>query len=206
MEELLLLHDPHLCIITETWLHVLIRDDEIVPPGYQLFRRDRGSRGGGVAVVVKHGIEITVTEQIGEHESLILRVSFRGITFFLCAVYRPPDTSDDFLNKLYDHLLKLSGRNLIVTGDFNLPSINWNSLQYGCSTSSDILVDIMYSLNLEQMVKNCTRGNAILDLLFVTEMFSSGSVLVEPGISDHKLISFNWTKQAVENKKTFLRL
>lgn len=44
-------HDPQICVITETWLHDAIGDDEVAPPGYRLYRHDRGSRGGGVAVI-----------------------------------------------------------------------------------------------------------------------------------------------------------
>lgn len=196
----MLIYDPHLAIITETWLNSLINDYEIVPPGYQLFRRDRGSRGGGVAIVVKNGIGVTAEDQIDSHESLILKVSFHGHTFFLCAVYRPPDADDSFLFKFHDRMMKLNGKNCIVTGDFNLPAIDWERKQYGLSSSCDSLLDIMFTLNLEQIVKDNTRGNSILDLSLVSEMFSGGVVQVYSGISDHKLISFSWRKSSLKPK------
>lgn len=48
LENLLMSHDPHICVVTETWLHDTIQDEEIVPMGYHLHRRDRGSRGGAL--------------------------------------------------------------------------------------------------------------------------------------------------------------
>lgn len=192
LESLLLLYDPHVCVVTETWLHDNIRDDEIAPPGYCLYRRDRGSRGGGVAVLAKHSVDIAVGDQIADHESLLLNVCFCGIQFYLCAVYRPPDSNDLYLSKLHEHLLSLRDRNVILTGDFNLPEINWDQLKYGCSTTIDVILDVMFCLNLEQMVRQCTRGKSILDLLFITEIFNGASTSVEPGISDHDLIYFCW--------------
>ena len=40
----------------EPWLHFFIRDSEILP-GYNIFRRDRSERGGGVLVAVKQDIQ-----------------------------------------------------------------------------------------------------------------------------------------------------
>lgn len=190
LEHMLLQYDPHICVLTETWLHDMIRDDEIIPPGYKMQRRDRASRGGGVAIILKNSIDVFEIDQLEDHESLCLKVSIWGNTFVLCAVYRAPDSDDLFLSRLYDYLLKFRGKNIIITGDFNLPSVNWNDLNYGLSSSNDFILDMMFSLNLEQIVNDCTRGSAILDLLFVSESFSNGTVHVERGISDHKLICF----------------
>lgn len=66
METLLLSYSPHLTILTESWLTDDIRDDEIVPPGYEIFRCDRASRGWGVAIIAKSGININVFSQTTE--------------------------------------------------------------------------------------------------------------------------------------------
>lgn len=58
-------------MISETWLHSGILDEEIVPPDYVIYRRDRGSRGGGVAVIAKRAVSVTLLEQIDQHESLL---------------------------------------------------------------------------------------------------------------------------------------
>lgn len=197
LELLLLSYDPHLVVLTETWLHEGIRDDEIIPPGYQLLRRDRGSRGGGVAVIAKSHINVTLLDQFDDHESLFLNISLWGFTVLLCAVYRPPNAADLFLDNLYDHLLAQHAQNVIVTGDFNLSAIDWNQLAYGMSNCSDRILDIMLALNLDQIVCEHTRENALLDLFFVSQMFLTGVLSVEPGISDHRLLSFCWTARHV---------
>lgn len=59
------------------------------------------------------------------------------------------------------------------------------------SLSSDLLIDIMLTFGLQHVASVCTRGgNTILDLLFLSKVFSEGTVEIEIGISDHKLISF----------------
>lgn len=206
LETLLISYDPHICVITETWLHDDINDDEIVPPGYHLYRRDRGARGGGVAVVTKEYVDVTVCEQIAAHESLLLKLCLFGVNFFLCAVYRAPDADDFFLDRLYDHLQGFGGRNVVITGDFNLPSIHWSSLNYGISRSADAVLDMMFYLNLEQRVREFTRGTAILDLLFTTEFFHSSEVSVEEGISDHKLVFLRWLSQNHTRQKKIQRV
>ena len=41
---------------TETWLSSFVCDNEIVPSGYTIFSKDRGTRGGGVLVAIKDSI------------------------------------------------------------------------------------------------------------------------------------------------------
>lgn len=45
LEYLLLTHDPHITVITETWLNDGIPDEVIVDDAHHIFRRDRISRG-----------------------------------------------------------------------------------------------------------------------------------------------------------------
>lgn len=42
--------------ITETWLHDLILDNEILPCGYVIYRNDRSTRGGGVMLAIKDDV------------------------------------------------------------------------------------------------------------------------------------------------------
>lgn len=192
LELLLLTYDPHVVVITETWLHDGVRDDEIIPPGYQMHRRDRGTRGGGVAVICKLGIDVCLINQIADHESLFLNVTVNGLTFMLCVVYKAPEVSDSFLEQLYDHLLLNRTRHIMITGDFNLPAIKWKNLAYGQYKSSDVVLDAMLALNLDQIVCEPTRNSAVLDLFFVSDIFLNGVITVEKGVSDHSLLFFSW--------------
>lgn len=59
----------------------------------------------------------------------------------------------------------------------------------------------MFALGLEQVVKEPTCENSILDLLFVSEKFNKGLVQTEYGISDHKLIYFTWNQNDSNDRR-----
>lgn len=157
-------------------------------------RRDRASRGGGVAVIVDRNLSVTLLEQIPNHESLCLRVYCHGCAFNLIAVYRPPSADPDFLTKLQDHTVRLSKNCIIIASDFNLPHIDWSKLS-SPSPSDEIIFDIMLASDLCQAVNVPTRvqgtSSTTLDLVFHSRSLSHVQVSVEEGISDHKLVYFS---------------
>lgn len=122
---MLLEHDPHITVITETWLNDNVCDSVLIPPNYSIFRCDRPSRGGGVAIVLRHPLTGVVINQIDGHESLFLRVNCWGHVFIVCAVYRPPSASPEYISKLCDHMAQFSNNRVILAGDFNIPCIDW---------------------------------------------------------------------------------
>lgn len=152
LESVLLSYDPHVTVLTETWLHDDIGNDEIVPPNYKLFRRDRSSRGGGVAVVTKSNVDVVVLDQIVDHESLFLKLTCWGNVLILVSAYRPPSADSDFLFKLYDHIEKYSNHKIILVGDFNLPDVDWDKLK-AFSRESEFLLELALRYDLSQTVK-----------------------------------------------------
>lgn len=58
LETLLLTHISDLITLTEAWLNSTVLDSEIIPPGYNVLGKDRGSKGEGVAVVYKKNITV----------------------------------------------------------------------------------------------------------------------------------------------------
>lgn len=68
LELVLLKYDPHIAVIPETWFNDAVPDDDIITSPHNIIRRDRVNRGGGVAIIVKKPIKITLLEQISEHE------------------------------------------------------------------------------------------------------------------------------------------
>lgn len=64
--------------------------------------------------------------------------------------------------------------------------INGNGLAASC----DIILDLLFSLNLKQTVHAYTRETSVLELFFVSQTFFDGVLSVEAGISDHRLLFF----------------
>ena len=56
--------------------------------------------------------------------------------------------------------------NIIFLGDFNLPEINWSSLNPNCPTAGSLL-NLTSRTFLNQQVSQPTRNCNILDLIFV---------------------------------------
>ncbi|KAL4705380.1 hypothetical protein ACJJTC_016573 [Scirpophaga incertulas] len=52
----LLLSNHDIILVTETWLNDGILDSELSDNRYEIFRRDRGSNGGGVMVMCSRGL------------------------------------------------------------------------------------------------------------------------------------------------------
>lgn len=100
LEALILGYNPHVVVLTETWLRPEICDEDVFPPSYGAYRRDRASRGGGVAILVRHDIKSFLLHQIQDHESVIIKISFWGRSFAVLAVYRAPDSPPDFFRSL----------------------------------------------------------------------------------------------------------
>ena len=60
--------DYDIFLITETWLHGSIYDKEISPNGYNIYRFDRSSRGGGVLIFVKSSLPSVLSQPMSNLE------------------------------------------------------------------------------------------------------------------------------------------
>ena len=115
----------------ETWLNPTVLDNKVLS-GYNIFRRDRDDRGGGVSIAVKsnihscrridlerEGTELVVVELTNGHDKPCLLYCF----------YHP----DDSLGPLFELNLSLCENNestcLVVKSDFNLPELDWSGDQ-----------------------------------------------------------------------------
>lgn len=213
LEHLLLSRSPPVVIVTETWINNDIPNDVVVPPGYRVFRWDRNSRGGGVAIVIKKCIS-AVPINCNLSESVWCKFTYANTNYLIGAVYRPPATSPEFLEDLQTFLNSNVNKTtkLVLAGDFNLPNIDWISLSAGNkdATSSEKLFEIMISHNLTQIVQQATRvtsgSQSLLDLVFLSGTMEDFSVTVEDGISDHKLISVEILCGTKPGKRPFVRV
>lgn len=196
IEATLLEYDPHITVITETWLRNEISDDLVFPPSYSVFRKDRtANKGGGVAILVKPSIQAIVLADVADLECLCIKITCWGQCFVLYACYRPPDAAPEYLLKLQEHMTQFQSKKIFVIGDFNLPNVDWELLRASrkSNKNANIVFDIMLTHDLVQVVRQPTReersSSAILDLAFLNRDFCEYTVLIESGLSDHHLVS-----------------
>lgn len=203
-------------MITETWLNNSVSDSVVINNShYSIFRTDRLSNtvdddniGGGVCIIFNTDtvklsrinlpqtyshIELSVADIVSNH-SKITR---------LFVAYRPPGANREPSAVSYttdlctciENLLPLQG-SIIIVGDFNFPSINWqndNCIKCNNFSCVGIFLTLHYKLGLQQFVQSPTRNNNILDLILSND--SNGILNVEIAepfsTSDHNSIIFD---------------
>lgn len=188
---------PHVLIITETWLHPDISDSEITPPGYKTFRKDRDSRGGGVAIMFRESLRVSRLPDISGVECVIVKLFLDDLNMVIGGFYRPPNCDSDFFNKINEFLCLHRNHpcSMLLAGDFNVPSIDWSGdFPIALSSSSEPLVDLVLLHDLSQLVKEPTRVQkdtaSILDLFLANNGILRRNPRIEviEGISDHKIV------------------
>ena len=176
---------------------------EIFPETYNSFRKDRIVGGGGVFICVKK--EINVVEELTlnvDGEIIWIKIMLTGqAPIYVCSYYRPPNAESHSISQLQASLTKLlsysnNPSHIILTEDFNLPSINWidGYGQLGTNTphlyGTSLFLDAINDVYLEQFATLPTRQNNILNLVFSTHHKISNLSTV-PGMSDHEALVFH---------------
>ena len=121
-------------MFTETWLNESIFDREILPVGYDIFRRDRVSgTGRSVLIAAKSRLGIQRVQELESDDLEIVAVSgatTNGKAILMAVCYRPPSSNsswiqsfENFVDKIYSNY---NFEAILITGDFNYPSIRWN--------------------------------------------------------------------------------
>ena len=186
--------------ITESWLSNSIFDNEILPSGYSIFCKNRGSRGGGILVAVADSIPTKLIPSPPNLQARTIMISYSNRQILLCCVYIPPNPDAHYFHSYVSYLSNLatSYESIIFLGDFNLPDIIWSSLS--CSSSnSNLLCDFIFQHNLSQLIESPThiQGNT-LDLVLTNNLELVSDISIHPHLShtltsDHFIISFTVT-------------
>ena len=70
---------------------------------------------------------------------VIIETHIGNRPLYVCAVYRPPNLSLNDTYLMCKTLLSLSGKEILLLGDFNLPGINW--------ITNDIVTPVLNPMN-----------------------------------------------------------
>ena len=113
----------HIIALTETWANEQILDGEFEIPVYNIFRKDRDAKGGGVLVFVRSDLSVFRRSDLDDTSVEGLWLEFlipnsRGV--LVGTFYRPPNSSrfydKDFMSKFDDILdiVGIQGQEIIV--------------------------------------------------------------------------------------------
>ena len=208
---LLSTEQPDIVLGTESHLDNSFKNAEIFPSTYEVIRHDRNHNGGGVFIAYKNNLIITEITDIGKNCELVVAklMLVNQPDLYIGVYYRPPSQKVEGIIALREDLEKISkinAINILIGGDFNVPSINWetNSIdenpQYGQEINNTMLETISDQF-LTQIVDEPTRGKNILDLIFTTNPSQLGRTTITPGISDHEAVVVEFTGKLKINKK-----
>lgn len=196
-------------ILTETWLHSDINDNEFIDSRYQVFRKDRDrvatgrQDGGGVLVAVLRSLCATarpslITSALWDGaiplppviDCVMLDLCIANFNYVIAAVYIPPKSSFDIYYALFTNLqgqLRDSNENFLLVGDFNLPGLHWDPTTFHWQPITNDTNPIHSCLRNFMSLHNCLQLNTItnkngrtLDLCLTNDNNCSLSLVSAP--------------------------
>ena len=189
---------------TESHLNSDILDAEVQIENYSIIRADRKNRScGGCCIYIRE--DISFYEDLSWSNSVVdlCSVKLRSNDTLIINIYRPPDTEnhqnafEEALVKLEEILAQNETNNIIITGDFNFPTINWAidddmNVYIQSKTlpkQAKALLDLFNDHCLIQTISEPTRNHNILDLIFTNNHQLINQIQISDTIhSDHKII------------------
>ena len=179
--------------LNETRLDSSISDGLVNISGYDIIRKDRSRRGGGVCVYLRSSINYKTRNDLVPDglEAVCLEICKpNSRNFIVASVYRPPDASSAFFDA-FEKMIGLiddENKELHILGDLNCDMLKSVSDQ-----PTKTLKTIYEAYQLSQLITEGTRiTNRSCTLIdhYVTSMPEKINLsgVIHTGISDHSLI------------------
>ena len=125
--------------------------------GYDIVRKDRSRRGGGVCIYLRTSINYKIRNELVPEgiEAVCLEICKpNSKNFIVASVYRPPDSTPEFFVE-FEKMIKLiddENKELHILGDLNCNLLNINSNQ-----PTKTLKAILETYQLSQLITEATR-------------------------------------------------
>ena len=190
--------DPDVIIACETWLKEDILSSEIMPPGFNPpLRKDRADGYGGVLLATKTGIIANEIKIETKCEILATKLDIiKEQPLIIVSVYRPTNNDLPYAERLCEDLCKIAAEypsaTLWISGDFNLPDIDWQTESivghnYSVAINNQF-ISTFNDLGLTQVVTFPTRQLNTLDLFLTNRPALVSKCVPLPGVSDHEMV------------------
>lgn len=191
---------PDIIIANETWLNPSKLSSEIMPPGYNSpIRRDRPDGYGGVLLATKNDLIDCEIKIVSESECEIVATKiemYKQRPLIVLSIYRPTNNNLIYAQQLCQSIRDIAAKfptaTIWLSGDFNLPDINWQTEsierhQYPLSINQCFL-KLFHDLGLTQIVDFPTRFDRTLDLFLTNRPSLVNKCVPLPGVSDHEMV------------------
>jgi hypothetical protein len=190
-------HKPEIITGTESWLNESIPSSQFFPTSYETFRRDRATPGGGVFICVHKSLNATVSFISETSEILGVHIlSGTNISIKLAVIYKPDKNLapiDELITHIQEfNLEKKPSQFVIITGDTNLPQVDWNNLDCNSKKEETRKIIQLTELGLTQLVHEPTRITnntaTTLDIILTNQPQKFHDIHTDDGIGDHRII------------------
>lgn len=190
--------------VSETWFDPVVLGAIFDLDNYNLYRCDRKSHAGGVAIYVRKGIICKLcynSEPMEQIEYLFVEITSLGNKMLVGCVYRPHRKikTDDFLKILENLTLKYE--DIVICGDFNSNALVESHLVNNMKTIG------LYPTNSTVPTYYPATRNSLLDIIFVSneEKILLYDQLTASCFSKHDLLflSFDFKLQQLPNVVTY---
>ena len=191
-------YDILLC--SETLVSQMRHSSEVLIPSFKkpiLFRRDAVPRARGMAIYIrnKYPASHKTNYECGCHEIQVIKVSGRHNNFYLCSIYRNPDSDDSIFDCLLMTMARIQEDDrkacFVFIGDFNAHHREWLNSRSPTNCHGERALDFATESGCDQIVHEVTHtsGNC-LDLIFTDSPgVITNSVGSPVGTSDHAKLS-----------------
>ena len=196
---------------TETWLSPEHKNSELLLDNYDIFRKDRASRGGGVLIATRKDLCAVEVPSSTDTESVFCKLNIKGKkSIVFGSVYRPPNSDLNYSlklnNEIYSIYNKHKNATLWLGGDFNLPDIDWLNHEIKGNQNpqnlNSLYLDMSSDLCLDQIIDFPTRDTAILDLIFTNRPDIAKFPKLLAGLGDHEAVTHKISLQPFRKKPT----
>ena len=121
--------------VVETWLtKYYICDSEIAIPDFTIYRKDRcvvkDGRGGGVIMYIKNSLLSCACNELNKYksESIWCKIMCSdNEELYIGTVYRSASADVTELKEIELAFVEAAKHQVLIMGDFNYPSINWDT-------------------------------------------------------------------------------
>ena len=212
--DLLFHYDISVLGICETWLVDSCPSSFVEVRGFELFR------GDVIGTIRKHGTAIYVKKDLKPVPFNVgipnLAVVFLPtLVLYIISIYRPPSYNEEQNLQLRLFLLEFClDKEVVILGDFNLPSLKWscpNPISGYVSPVDMSCFDTFSLLGLDQLVSEATfaLSSNIIDLVLVSEKESVVHVFLLPPLPGchHSpvICDYSWAGARVMNDEVSFR-
>uniref|UniRef100_A0A674BCQ0 Reverse transcriptase domain-containing protein n=1 Tax=Salmo trutta TaxID=8032 RepID=A0A674BCQ0_SALTR len=191
--------NPDVLAVSESWLRKSTKNCEIFIPNYNVFRQDRTTKGGGVAIYCRDSLQCSVLLSRSvpkQFELLLLKIHLsKNKSLTVAACYRPPSAPSCALDTICELIAPHLSSELVLLGD-----LNWDMLN-----TPAILQSKLDALNLTQIINEPTRYNpkaantgTLIDIILTNVPSNYTSAVFNQDLSDHCLIACTRNGSAVK--------